>query len=577
MKKLIGAYTYVSFSGVSQFGKNALRIARKPHVIAFILSVAYLLLLQRRFVITPDMWAESFYEYVHGALVDGRKAFFETGIAGYYNFLPKLISYPYVILGLPLDIIGYLFRASVIIFTVASIAFIAHPYNRWLMPDDKLRISLSILVLMLFSHITIFSMINVWYVGFIPIILVSLSPKPFHSELSALLYAAFSMAVCFSKPSLVLIAPVLFRAWRHKEYLLGFILSFSIGLQTMLFLTSSYYLNQPDVAQVPIAEKVMDMLLYPALILLKTLHIPTPSLGVVIVTTVPLALLCTVVARKIGWKVSCVVGITVALLVYTSLFSPDAPMPSLLHSVDALYVDVSKLQRDILLQVLLLTIVLLGYSHIVNSHMMRDIKSFHTGTFYLLMPLTLAILIYRPIDVTSAGLALNNFQQFRTDLREGTADCMPISPTPLWDLTPGVKTPTYGWYFEKHAYGTCGRSNYIKLIDFDSFVHTISKPQSIDIVLDEPHRMQAIALAVRTSKAKDTPTLRLKNVATHKTYIAKISPRQSDRMAYVVFNVSGESPSKSSHYLLSSDDPTVATGRFTDASLMHYAYYSLLP
>jgi hypothetical protein len=56
-------------------------VTRRPYLVAFIVCLMYLLLFQRNFVMSPDVWAEAFYEYVHGALVDGKGAFFDTGIA----------------------------------------------------------------------------------------------------------------------------------------------------------------------------------------------------------------------------------------------------------------------------------------------------------------------------------------------------------------------------------------------------------------------------------------------------------------------------------------------------------------
>jgi hypothetical protein len=385
------------------------------------------------------------------------------------------------------------------------------------------------------------------------------------------------MAVCFSKPSLVLLPLVLFRAWRHKEYLLGFILSFSIGLQTLLFLTSSYFLRLPDQASIPILEKILSIVLYPGMVLLKILHAPTPTFFIVMCVSAMIVLLYISLTRILGWRVSVVLGTTVGLLVYTSLFSPDSPMPSLFHNLNTLYTDTSKLQRDILLQALLLLLLFVGYYHFVVILKKRfAIKIFQANAIYLVAPFVFLLLLYRPIDVSSAGLALNNLQQFKGDLRKVTADCMPISPTPLWYTYAGTSTPTYGWYFESHSYGTCGRSNYIKVIDPNSFVSKLDKPLSISIGLDQPHEMRAIALAVRTPNAKDSPVLRLENTVTHKTYIAKISPRQNDTMAYVVFNITGDPPAASYLYLLSSDNPAVTTGKFTDNTLMHYAYYSLL-
>ena len=75
-------------------------IQRRPFVTAVSVGTLYLLISQYKFVVSGDAWAEDFYEYVHGAIANGWNGFFYTGIAGYFNFIPKLLSYRHLQTGL---------------------------------------------------------------------------------------------------------------------------------------------------------------------------------------------------------------------------------------------------------------------------------------------------------------------------------------------------------------------------------------------------------------------------------------------------------------------------------------------
>lgn len=121
---------------------------RHPYLYTILFCSLYLLLFQQPFISTGDTWAEAYYEYVHGAIANGWQGFFHAGIAGYFNFLPKLISYPYIQFGLPVDKIDHFFRICTILYAVVSVAYIAHRHNRYLIRNDWLRSGLALLTLM---------------------------------------------------------------------------------------------------------------------------------------------------------------------------------------------------------------------------------------------------------------------------------------------------------------------------------------------------------------------------------------------------------------------------------------------
>ncbi len=540
---------------------------RLPHVYALLFCLVYLLIFQWNFVSTGDAWAEAFYEYVHGAVANGVHGFFTTGIAGYYNFLPKLLSFPYVILGLPLNHIDQFFRLGVIAFAVASISFIAHPYNRPVIKSDLLRVLLSLCTLMTIGHISSFSMINIWYVGFIPIILISLSPNRFKNEFSQIIYAAFGMAVCLSKPSIVLLPLVLYRAWRHKEYLLGSILTFAIGLQTLLFFSSTFYSSSPPAAHVGILSKLSDILLYPGVILLKIVHIYPANLLYVVLSTAVLILFSLYAYKKLGLvRISVLLAFTFGLI-YTSVFPPDSPLPRVLSSYKYIYLDHTKLQRDIVLSFLLVLSLMFFIEFMMNNA--TRLARYQRYTLISLL-LLFVISLYRPIDVSSSNLYVS-IDSFRSDLHARSATCMPIAPTPTWVPVNAKPGPTYGWYYEADALGSCSKLNYEKTLDPVNYIKSPAvSPYMIDV--GPNGKIRSLLIPVRTNHAQDTVDFTLTNIDSKKVFRFKVKGRQTDRNAFASFNLGGESQQAVYRYKLSASSQ-YEIERFTDGTQAFFAYY----
>lgn len=563
-----------NFGGrISNLTKRFFYVIRNNlYLVTALLCVVYLCILQFPFVSSGDAWAEAFYEYVHGALVSGWQSFFQPGIAGYYNFLPKLLSYPYVILGLPLDKIDYFFRFGIIIFTVACVSFIAHPYNRTVIKNDGLRVSLSLLALMTLTHISTFSMINVWYVGFIPIILISLSDNRFKNEFPQILYAVFALAVCFTKPSIILLPLVWYRMIRHKEYLLGFIITFAIALQSLLLLSSAFYASQAHPAASSLLTKTSSMFLYPGLLLLKTLKIEPHRLAAVILASLLLYVIVLFALKRLGAIRASVLTMSTGITLYTTLFPPDVPLGAVRTNFHALFRDVNKLQRDVVLQFLLMFVIILAIDLLVlNAAKTRQRAYTYAGYSACIV---IAFCTFRPIDVTAAGSYVN-IDPFRNDLHARTVKCMPITPTALWGTNYEIPAVTYPWYFESAPYGSCGRSNYSKIIDQQTFNLPLSKTPVLAIQLERAFPMRSLAIPLRTTSRSTTATITLKDLDTGNSYVAQIDKRQNDTMTYVIFNINGSSTEDHYRYRITSSNPGVYSGKFTDGSVANFMYYSV--
>lgn len=188
----------------------------------------------------------------------------------------------------------------------------------------------------------------------------------------------------------------------------------------------------------------------------------------------------------------------------------------------------------------------------------------------------MAVSIYRPIDVLSSSLYVN-IDSFRKDLATKTATCMPIPPTPSWvpyDFSGG---PTYGWYYESGAYGSCTKTNYEKAIDYKSFNKKIDSDTILKIDNQEGLQIKSLLIPIHNSTPKESKIVRLKNLETGEVFSSKIvSKTNGDNLNFVAFNLAGDRVMKNYEYSLSADGDIltgISTGSFNDGSQAYYAYF----
>lgn len=548
--------------------------ARYTHFYAFGGMLLYLLVFQFQFITTGDGWAEAFYEYVHGAVTTGWQSFFDLGIAGYFNFLPKLLTYPYILFNAPLEYIDYFYRFAVIGFTLGCISFIAHPYNRDLIKNDLLRTLLALAVLLTFYHISSFSMINVWYVGFIPIILVSLSPHKFQTEWQQLFYAAFTMAVCLTKPSLIVLPLIIYRMIRHKELLLGSILLFPVILQACLFFSSTYYefWSAARTEHVDLLSKVANTLLYPGLLIWKLYQVHPANFALVTAGTALIGILFLILWRVRGFIQMTLIGLVLCLASYTAIYPPDTPPFSVKDTFGSLFGDYMKLQRELLISFVIVLLLFICASFIIQCFAKHRYSRYITvATFAAIIFLT--AMSFRVIDAKGSHLYVN-LDPFRPSLAKDTPICMPVAPTPSW-YPPN--TSVYGWYYESWDYGTCGKTNYDKTINYNSFGRQkIDGGMPIKVVNIHHHDIKSLYLPVQNPDSTRATTLVLRNTKTGKTYEAPIDAKRDDRLTFVAFNLEGEDSEDEYSYTLTEKNvkkSTLSTGIFTDGRLAHYSYF----
>lgn len=539
--------------------------------------LAYLLIFQTHFVMTGDTWAEAFYEYVHGAIANGWQGFFFTGIAGYFNFLPKLLTYSYVSFGLPLQYIDHMFRFSVIAYALLCISFISHSYNRSMIKNDYMRTLFAFMVLLTYYHISSFSIINIWYVGFIPITLVSLSSVKFRNQLQELAYAAFAMSVCLTKPSLILFPLVIYRAIRHKEYLLGSIIAFSITLQSLLFFTSSYYHTSTVEQHVHILVRIVNVLLYLGVLLLKLFRLSISSFWLIPLASLFIFGLIAIAIRIRGFMQAALITLTLLLASYTAIYAPDAYPVSVRLSYDALFHDEMKLQREVMISFLLLLLIFITANYAIKYFQVRSRKFGKLPILIVIVPLLFLVgCEYRTIDTRSSNLYIN-IDAFRPDLRTNRPVCMPIPPTPSWTPYGSASGPTYGWYYENGAYGSCSKLNYNKTMDKDSFTHKIGSGLDIDVEAVLSKRLSSVLIPISNPYPGQTRHIILENTASHKTYTAVIENKtNSDKITYLAFDLTDESPAPIYRLVLKeagTNTSNLTTGTFKEGGVIIFPYF----
>ena len=549
-----------------------------PYWYAAGVLLLYLVTFQFTFVTTGDAWAEAFYEYVHGAMANGWQGFFHTGIAGYYNFLPKLFSYPLVLLNFPVGYIDYFFRFAVIAYTIGCIAYIAHSSNRYLIKNDYLRLLLALMTLMSYYHISSFSFINVWYVGFIPMILISLNPRKFDHEWQQLLYAGFAMSICLTKPSVIVLPLVVYRMIRHREWLLGAIITFAIGLESLLFFTSEFYVRFSSIIaqHVGLPVRIMNVMLYVGLLFLKLFQAYVTHLWLIAGAFLAVLGLIVVVIMARGVLQAALLALTGFIAAYTALYSPDTPPVDVNKLYELLLHDQMKLQREVMISFFLLLFLFITLQYLRDHIKLLPKRPHLKTTLAAGVLLLLTGLEYRPLQALDARNYIN-IDAFRADLTAHRANCMPIPPTPSWLSYDYQSGPTYPWYYENGAYGSCDKQNYDKSINYHSFSSRIGSGRDITIENTTTKPITSLMVAVSNPNPHQTRSLALENIDTHQTYEATIKAKpNNDRLSYLAFNLRTEPQAATYRYILKeagTRDSGLTTGSFTDGGVVYFPYF----
>jgi len=208
-----------------------------PILVSTILYLFYFLIFQSKIVLIGDIWAETHAEYLAEALKNSVKTdIFTPGWAGYWTILPSLFSQLYVKAGFSIGHIDYFYQAITLTTVFVSTVIINAKWFRGLIKNDYLRLMLGLGFLLILYEKSTLSIINIWYICFLPIILAGLNPNKL-SMLGQAGYSLIGMLLALTKPSLIIIPFAVYRIIRTKEYLSGGIVVGAALLQLAIMLT----------------------------------------------------------------------------------------------------------------------------------------------------------------------------------------------------------------------------------------------------------------------------------------------------------------------------------------------------
>src|SRR6266567_3643997 len=370
------------------------KVHKHPIIITLLLIVIYLVIFQRDFITSSDVWAEGYSEYLAKSV---SKSFFGAmapSWEGYLTLIPSLLAKMYVhFFGGYLGYVGYYYRAVVILFTVASVIFIAAPINRKLIKNDYVRIVFSLATLFLLSHVSSFSFINVWYICFVPIILISLNTAKLSNK-QQIWYVLLSLLAAFTKPSLILVPFVAYRAVKTKEYVSNGIILLAAFIQTYLTL---FRTSDTRVVTLGIKQLFLAIYLGNGVAPLKILHVHPNQLYVLVANLAVLGLFV-LLLKKRGVLFTAVIAVGYLFSIYTNLLAPGTQTD--FHAL-AIYNDIYKLQRELMTNFFVLLLVFLNF-----ETMHTYVRSYRKQRMYT-VPIFLAIAslgflnLYQHIDTTS--------------------------------------------------------------------------------------------------------------------------------------------------------------------------------
>lgn len=543
-------------------------ISRSPHgwyFVAFGLLCLYMLIFQLRFILSGDIWAEAFPEYVNEAVTLHWGEVLQPSWAGYLTIIPSFLSKLYVAIGLPLGYIDHYLRAATLLFAISCVSFIAHPINRKLIPHDLLRVGIAFIFMLSLMQVSVLAFINIWYAGFVIVALISLSGKRLSTKWNVI-YTLFAIAVILSKSSLVLLPFVVYRALSTKRYYQGALLSIAVLFQTYLtvFAANGY---GGDKLNANVFEIGRDLLLGASVQVFKLIHFPFINHATIIIGLLALAGIAIILWIRKGWLITTTMGLSLAISLYLHIFAPDNNFKNVWSSYSNLYADTSKLQREFFISFLLLLLIGMILS-LVWRRFSKMSQYNSLSRFAIVGCLLLIIVAMNPlhkIDISSPGVS-TDISSFRSSLNNGRSVCVPVPPTPLIDYHAT-------WFFQYK--GGCYLFQKAEPFSLKSLHHTITS-SGVPLVVDATQKENLKTILMPIAKVPFTDTsLTLTDVQTHKQSTVVVPNNEQD-IVFVSFNLESLSlPRGPRNIMLQSHSPNGEPhmGSFISGKPLFYAYF----
>lgn len=574
-------------------------------VIIYILCVAflalYLLFFQTNFTLTGDTWAEAFPEYVNDVLTKDPSDIIQSSWAGYLTIVPSFLTQLYISSHLPLGDIDYYFRFVTLSFAILCCAFIAHPFNRHLIKSDILRFFLAFLTLFSICHVSGLAFINIWYIGFVVIILACASSRKLSLN-REILFTIFATLICLSKPSLIILPFILYRLARqldvHKSPVVIFLtrtpvklswkewlyfawmkskfgivgsltLIAAIALETYLTVFGTNGFSGGAVHASPLML-ITDLFLASGTLLLKVLHIPNINIWLVLASSISVVLFFVVLFRK-----SKLLALTMALClllgIYLHIYSPDNTLDNVSVNFHRLYDDQTKLQRELIPSFMLLLALAMNIGYVLQSRVLATRK--YSEIVFIVITLLLFVTISKPWD-TIINQKTGQFYSvdignYRNSLNAEQPVCMPVAPSTFLDNSAG-------WFFQYK--GGCLQltsNNHILSNTFTNQIETTG--QKLQVAGGKQYDLKSVILPIRTSGPLIQAVLSIRDSLTGKMYSSGIRQLPSEYQQ-ISFNTAGLDQRDGDYIFTVSltvkdDVSKVYTGKFANDKAAVYSLY----
>jgi len=531
------------------------------YILCAALLALYLLLCQTNFTLSGDTWAEAFPEYVNDVLTKDPSDIIQSSWAGYLTIIPSFLTQLYVSSHLPLGNIDYYFRFVTLTFAVLCCSFIAHPFNRRLIKSDALRFFLAFLTLFSICHVSGLAFINIWYVGFIAIMLVCTSRKQLTLK-RELAFTTFAALICLTKPSLIIIPFVLYRlarqlnihqipltktkgkvrpatrwknwiqtAWKSSKIgiISSCILLLAIAVESYLTVFGQNGFSSGAVHVSPLML-IPDLFLASGTLLLKVLHVPFITQWLVLISSAFVVMLFVVLFHRTK-LLTITMALCLLLGIYLHIYSPDNTLDNVWMNFLHLYSDQTKLQRELVPNFMLLLALFMNIGYLLESKLFRQKKS--VQRIFIAILALLFVIIAKPwgtiINQNTAQFYSVDISNYRASLNNNQPVCMPLAPTAFLDNTAN-------WFFQYN--GGCYHLDSGHTFSQTSFTHRVNDERTIRLKGGIENNLKTVVLPIKIENPKPGMIITIQDQLTGKKYTAAIrllpSPYQQ-----LSFNTSG--------------------------------------
>lgn len=532
-----------------------------PLITAAGIYFIFLLIFQRNFLLSGDVWAETHMEYLQNAIRGKFSTVFTLGWAGYLAVIPSFLVKIFVTLRGPVGYIDYYYQFIIVFFAVSISAYTTNRMNKDILGGYFYRLLFGLGMLMLLHEKSIFTFINVWYVGFVPIILHSLSHRKL-STIKQIMYSIWGILLAVSKPSLILLPFVAYRAYKTREYISNSLIAIAIILQTYLMLFKDPRQTGMNVSH-DILLTLKAVFVGAAIEFLKLFRIAPNSLIYLVASTLVLVCLFVIAIKKIGFLRSGLVLFGLLFSVYSYVLAPDSTVFTSIKSYQDVYYYNLKIQREYLIYIFLLILLFISFSYL--SDKINAIKSVKLLKYTTpIIAILIVIRLFIPIDVQSSGTA-SNIDQFRPAMNAGESVCVPIPPTPAY-------FPNALWQFSGNI-DVCHARNFNLNPDFDNLNSSITSGYNLVVPNDTPFSLKTMYIVIKNNNPHTQTEFTLTDIQSGELYYGHIPARDNEQVNFIAINVSGQPYRKSYNFKLTGPS-NLLVGRFKDnPKLMYYPFF----